>query len=362
MSSRAITPLGAIATGFTILVILVASYFVAKSPSVLLGDDLVHSVAPSADREQVGYTLNEGSSAGDVGGDLEDLGVIRSGQQFEFLVSLMGVQHSLSTGDYLLKKNSSVVSIISELTVQKAVPVLKVTFPEGIRTEEMALIAEKAGFGSRESFIAASEAATLPPGFAESRPEGASLQGYLFPDTYIMPEGSTATDLVRYMLRTLEQRFSPGLRAAAQERGLSPHQALTLASIVEREAVVPEERPTIAGVFYNRLAASDALGADPTVQFALSLVPASVEQFGYWKKELTQVDLEIDSPYNTRKYPGLPPGPIANPGLASIQAVANPAQTNMYYFVADAKADDGSHRFAETLEQHTANIQQYGSP
>jgi UPF0755 protein len=98
------------------------------------------------------------------------------------------------------------------------------------------------------------------------------------------------------------------------------------------------------------------------VQFALSLVPGSVEKFGYWKKEITQVDLEIDSPYNTRKYPGLPPGPIANPGLASIEAVANPADTRMYYFVADAKADDGSHRFAETLEQHTANIQQYGSP
>jgi UPF0755 protein len=362
MSSRAITPLGAVGIGITILVVLVASYFVAKSPSAVLGEDLVQSVAPSTEREQVGYTLEEGSSAGDVGRDLEDLDVIRSGQQFEFLVSIMGVQHNLSTGDYLLKKNSSVLSIISELTVQEAVPVLKVTFPEGIRIEEMALIAEKAGFGSRESFVAAAQAAQLPPGFAESHPEGAGLQGYLFPDTYIMPVGSTATDLIAYMLRTLVQRFTPELRAAAQERGLSPHQALTLASIVEREAVLPEERPLIAGVFYNRLAASDALGADPTVQFALSLVSGSVDKYGYWKKEITQADLEIDSPYNTRKYPGLPPGPIANPGLASIEAVAQPAQTGMYYFVADAKADDGSHRFAETLDQHTANIAQYGSP
>jgi UPF0755 protein len=225
----------------------------------------------------------------------------------------------------------------------------------------MALIAEKAGFGSRESFMAASQSAFLPPGFAESHPEGASLQGYLFPDTYIMPVGSNSTDLIAYMLRTLVLRFTPELRAAAQERGLSPHQALTLASIVEREAVLPEERPMIAGVFYNRLAASDALGADPTVQFAVSLLQGSIGEFGYWKKELTLEDIEIDSPYNTRKYPGLPPGPIANPGLASIEAVAHPAQTNMYYFVADAKADDGSHRFAETLEQHTANIQQYGA-
>jgi UPF0755 protein len=274
----------------------------------------------------------------------------------------MGLQSRLSTGDYLLKKNSSALTVVSELTVQDAVPVLKVTFSEGIRIEEMAEIAEKAGFGTRADFMQATTTASLPPAFVEAFPVGQSLQGYLFPDTYIMPVGSTGADLVAYMLRTLEQRFSPDLRAAAQAHGLNTHQALTLASIVEREAVLPEERPRIAGVFYNRLADETTMGADPTVQYAVSLVEGSIATFGYWKKELTFADLEIDSPYNTYKFAGLPPGPIANPGLASIQAVANPETTDFYYFVADAKKGDGSHRFAVTLDEHENNKNLYGSP
>ena len=361
MSTRAITPLGAVGIAATVLVFLVASFCIAQTPSDVLGDDLVEQPTPATHREQVGYTLPQGASARDIGKDLERLGVIKSATQFEFMVGLMGLESGLSSGDYLLRTNSSVLDVITDLTVQESVPVLKVTFPEGIRIEEMAVIAERAGFGSRESFLAATATAVLPPGFVESHPEGASLQGYLFPDTYIMPVGSTAEDLIAYMLDTLEERFSPELRAAASARGLSPHQALTLASIVEREAVLDEERPLIAGVFYNRLEAGDTLGADPTVQYAVSLVPGSVEEFGYWKKEITQADLEIESPYNTRKFPGLPPGPIANPGLLSIQAVANPTDTEMYYFVADAKAGDGSHRFAVTFEEHQANIAQYGA-
>ncbi len=362
MNRRLITPVGAAGIGFTVLVILLASYFVAGTPSAEVGDSLVKSSTPSTDHAEVGYTLPSGRSAADVGSDLQKLGVIRSGTQFEFLVGLMGVQSKLGSGDYLLKKNSSALTVVNDLTVREQVPVLKVTFPEGIRVEEMAVIAEKAGFGSRDEFMAAAARAQLPPGFAESHPEGAGLEGYLFPDTYIMREGSTPDELIAYMLDTLQLRFSPELRSAAQSHGLNPHQALTLASIVEREAVLPSERPLIAGVFYNRLAAGDTLGADPTVQYAVSLVPGSVEKSGFWKQDLTLEDLDIDSPYNTRKFPGLPPGPIANPGLASIEAVANPQTTNMYYFVADAKADDGSHRFAETFAQHEQNIALYGSP
>ncbi len=355
------TPIGAIGVAVTVLAVLLASYFVARTPGAQLSDDLVPRPVLSEDRAQVGYTLPEGRSAGDIGSDLEDLDVIKSGQQFEFLVSLMGLQSNLSTGDYLLKKNSSALSIISELSVQEAVPILKVTFPEGIRVEEMAVIAERAGFGTEAEFLAAAAAAVPPPVFLESFPEGANLQGYLFPDTYFMPVGSNSAELIAYMLRTLEERFTPEMRAAALARGLNPHQALTIASIVEREAVLSEERPRIAGVFYNRIAAGDTLGADPTVQFAVSLVPGSIEEFGYWKKDLTREDLKIESPYNTREYPGIPPGPIANPGVDSIKAVANPEVTDFYYFVADAVADDGSHRFAVTFTEHQNNIAQYGS-
>ncbi|MBK8559677.1 endolytic transglycosylase MltG [Candidatus Amarobacter glycogenicus] len=362
MTPRLITPIGAVGVAVTVFALLAASYFLAKTPGDVLGEDLVPLAQVATDREEVGYTLPAGRSAGDIGSDLERLGVIGSGQQFEFLVSLVGVQQRLSTGDYLLRKNSSALTVVRELTVKEQIPVLKVTFPEGIRIEEMAIIAEKAGFGSRESFMAATKAAELPPGFVEAFPAGESLQGYLFPDTYIMPVGSTAEMLVDYMLRTLDRRFSPELRLAAKSQGLNTHQALTLASIVEREAVLEPERARIAGVFYNRLAAQDMLGADPTVQYAVSLIAGSVEQFGYWKKDLTLVDLKLASPYNTREVPGLPPGPIANPGLASIEAVANPEKTDFYYFVADAKANDGSHVFAVTLAEHERNIQQYGTP
>ena len=360
--SRMVSRFGVLGIVITVAGILFASYCIATTPDDLLGADIVPSYTPASEHEQVGYTLPEGRSAEDIGEDLEALGVVRSGAQFEFLVSLMGMQSQLGSGDYLLRTNSSVVTVISELTVREAVPVLKVTFPEGIRIEEMAIIAEEAGFGTRDQYMAATLTAELPQGFAETRPAGASLEGYLFPDTYIMPVGSTMEELIAYQLRVLVQRFTPELRSAAAEQGLNPHEALTLASIVEREAVLAEERPRIAGVFYNRLEEEALLQADPTVQYAVSLVPGSVEQFGYWKEELTQADLQIDSPYNTYKYPLLPPGPIANAGLASIEAVAEPEDTDYYYFYANAKADDGSHVFAVTLAEHEQNIAEYGAP
>jgi UPF0755 protein len=355
------TPFALAGAAFAVLAILLASYCIARTPGEALQG--FPSAAPvSSERTRVPFTLEEGQSAGDVGKELEELGVIRSARQFELLASLMGIHRRLSAGDFLLLTNSSTLSILNQLTVQDLVPVLKVTFPEGIRFEEMAVRAEEAGFGPREEFIAAVGRARLPAGLAETLPAGASLQGYLFPDTYILPAGSTMDDLVALMIETMDERFTPALRAAALANGLNPHQALTLASVVEREAVIPEERPLIAGVFYNRLAENDRLGADPTVQYAVALDPKSVAQFGWWKKELTILDLENPSPYNTRLFPGLPPGPITNPGLASIEAVANPAKTDYYYFVADAVKGDGSHVFAVTFAEHERNIAAVGGP
>lgn len=354
------TPIAIAGLLFAVAAILVASYCVARTPKDVLSGDFPGAAPVSDDRTQVPYTLREGRSAGDVGKDLEELGIVRSARQFELLASLMGVHRQLSAGDFLLARNSSTLSILNRLTVQELVPVLKVTFPEGIRFEEMAVVAEEAGFGPRDEFLAAVGRAKLPAGLAETLPEGANLQGYLFPDTYILPEGATMDDLVALMIETLDERFSPELRAAALAQGLNPHQALTLAAVVEREAVVSEERPLIAGVFYNRLAENDRLGADPTTQFAVALDPKSVDEFGWWKKELTILDLEHPSPYNTRLFPGLPPGPITNPGLASIEAVAKPEVTDYYYFVADAVKGDGSHAFAVTFAEHERNVATVG--
>ncbi len=350
-----------------IAAILVASYFIARTPGDILGGQIIKPASTSTTRTEVSYKLAAGRSASEVGKDLEKLGVIRSGRQFELLVSLMGVQDRLSAGDYTLKAGSATVDVVNAITVKESGPVLKVTFPEGIRIEEMAIIAEKAGFGSRQEFLDAVAQAKVPESLAAILPPegtvpGLRLQGLLFPDTYILPKGTPPVKLVELMLATFAEKFSPELQAAAQAHGVTPYQAITLASIVEREAAIASERPLIAGVFYNRLEAKDLLGADPTVQYAVSLEPGSVDKFGYWKKELTLEDLASPSPYNTRKVAGLPPGPITNPGLASLEAAANPAVTRDYYFVADAKKGDGSHVFAETEAQHDQNIAAVGSP
>ncbi len=352
----------ALTTGVAVLSVLIAAYFIARTPGDTLGGGIVapHPATPGA--ETVNYSLPKGRSAGEIGADLQKLGVIRSGSQFQALVALLGVQDRLSAGDFAFMKNQSAVSVIDQITVKDRVPTIKVTFPEGIRVEEMAAIAEKAGFGPAASFMDAVASAKLPDDLAATVPTGQGLQGYLFPDTYILPAGSTPKQLVDLMIQTFAKRFTPELRAAAQAHGLNPHQAITLAAIVEREAALASERPLIAGVFYNRLKANDMLGADPTVQFAAALDPKSVAKYGYWKKELTIDDLENPSKYNTRLFAGLPPGPITNPGLASIEAVANPADTKYYYFVADAKKNDGSHVFAETFAQHQRNIATVGSP
>lgn len=366
MSPAASRTLGAFAILLTVVCVLIASAFMAGSPGAVLGDTVPEARGTEASDEDIPFTVTEGATASTIGDQLESLGVIRSSRQFQVLVALTGIGSELSAGDHIFRPGMSTPSVIRRLLVPEDVPVLRVTFPEGIRIEEMAVVAEEAGFGPREAFIEAVDNATLPPGLAQALPAaellppGQRLQGYLFPDTYILPVGATMDDLVAMMISTLNERFTPAMREAAAAQGLDTHQALTIASIVEREAVLAEERPLIAGVFYNRIRAGDIIGADPTTQFAVALDPESVREYGYWKQELTLEDLDNPSPYNTREVPGIPPGPITNPGLAAIEAVAYPEETELYYFVADAVAGDGSHRFAVTEAEHFANIQQYG--
>ncbi|GAG39770.1 unnamed protein product, partial [marine sediment metagenome] len=173
-------------------------------------------------------------------------------------------------------------------------------------------------------------------------------------DTYRLPADASAGDLIRTMLFTFGQRVTQEIRQAIAGQGLTLHGAVTLASIVEREARLPDERPIIASVFLNRLVQGIKLEADPTVQYAIGYQEATGE---WWKRPLLYADLEIDSPYNTYRYAGLPPGPIANPGLSSIEAVAYPAETGYLFFVLDCTAEQaGRHVFAETFEEHQANV------
>ena len=344
----------ALGFGIVIAAVIVGSALLAETPRATLGDDIIDPT-PCEDGAPQRYILSEGSSAEEVAGQLEALGIICSATQFNILASLLGLQNRLVSGVYTLQPGDSTISILRKITVVGAdVPTVRVTFPEGLRIEEMAEIAQQAGFGPAAEFIQAVREAELPLSLAVGLPQGVSHEGYLFPDTYIVPLGSTAAELVALMLETMHLRFSADLREAAALRDLTPHEVLTLASIVEREVVVPEERPVVAGVFFNRIDSFDRLGADATVQYCIANDPASVEAYGWWKPgdEITFADLDCDSPYNTRRFAGLPPGPIANPGLASIEAVVNAEDTGFYYYVIDTNADDGSHCFAITLAEH----------
>jgi UPF0755 protein len=225
-----------------------------------------------------------------------------------------------------------------------------VTVREGLRSEEIGQVLAEQGVVSAADFQAAL-GEQYDASFLVALPPGAGLEGFLFPATYGFARSATAHDVVQQFIDAFEQRYVEEIEPIIGTRSL--YDTVTLASIVEREAVKPEERPIIASVFLNRLAQGMGLAADPTVQYAVAGDPASVAQYGYWKQELSLDDLAIQSPYNTYVNAGLPPGPIANPGLDSILAVLQPADTDFLYFVA---RPDGSHAFAATAEEHQRNV------
>jgi len=218
-----------------------------------------------------------------------------------------------------------------------------VTFREGLTIRQMAAIFAERGFGSADEFIAA---ATNPGAIRELDPEARDLEGYLFPDTYTLPRRTTADDLVARMVTRFEKALTPETRQQAAARGLSVRELVTLASLVEKETAKGDERPLVAAVYANRLKIGMGMQCDPTVIYAL-------ERAGRYTGNLTRADLQFDSPYNTYRYAGLPPGPIAAPGQASIEAAANPAAVPYLYFVS---RNDGSHAFASTLAEHNRNV------
>jgi UPF0755 protein len=307
-----------------------------------------------SDGEVVLITVESGTSAKDIGGELAAKGVIRSGRLFEVLVGVTGVQDSLEAGDYEFDRGIPAIEAVRRIAEGRTAS-RRITFPEGSRSEEMGELLEQRGIVTKQQFLDAIAAGGYNEPFL-SEISGTRLEGFLFPAGYEFNRETDAGQVVATMLRAFQENVADTLELEAQP--LSLLEVVTLASIVEREAVVPEERPLIAAVFLNRLRTGLPLQADPTVQYALTLAPGSVEQFGYWKKDITFDDLEYDSPYNTYVYAGLPPGPIANPGLDSLRAVVEPANTQFLFFV--AKGDGtGEHAFAETLEEHLQNVARY---
>ncbi len=335
-------------------------YFVLGDTNSLLGTSLGQLADPMApvdpqDGTKVVVTIPPGSTANDIGTLLQQRGLIRSSLVFRYAADQAGVGASLAAGDYELSKSMSTPEIVQVLAKGEVKRGLVATIPEGWRSEQIADRLAATGFAPRDEFLQALASPASVPGFdVLPKPLPPRLEGYLFPETYEVPQPVTGARAAELMVRMFNDRIGSALQTASATQ-LTPWQIVTLASIVEREARVPSERATIASVYLNRLAANMPLQADPTVQYAIATRDGpTAATYNYWR-DLTSDDLQVDSPYNTYLHGGLPPGPICNPGEASIRAVLQPAHTDYLYFVATTDGS-GSHLFARTLDEHNANV------
>jgi UPF0755 protein len=289
--------------------------------------------------------IPSGSGSRSIGERLIAAGVIRDDLTYRVALWRSGAARTLKAGEYRFEGEMTPLAVIDKIA-RGDVVLLNVTFREGLTIDEMSRVFEGNGFGPAKSFTAAAADASLVRDFD---PQARDLEGYLFPDTYALPRGSDAQRVVRAMVDRFQQVMTPDIRKAAADRGLSVRQLVTLASLVEKETAKPEERPLVAAVYSNRLRIGMGLQCDPTVIYAL-------QRAGRYTGNLRRDDLQFDSPYNTYRYPGLPPGPIAAPGKGSLEAAASPADVDFVYFVS---RNDGSHEFARTLDEHNRNVQRW---
>lgn len=304
------------------------------------------------------FIIAPGETAGVVATNLEAEGLLRNRGLFLNYVRFYGLDSRLEAGAFVVDPSLSIPDMALQLSDARAQEIT-LRFLEGWRAEEMAAYLATTtpaeidadrflGIVYRRVAFSLSDYE-----FLAGLPASATLEGYLFPDTYLVRLDASAEDLVAMMLQNFDRQVDGALRAGYTAQGLSLHEAVTLASIVERETPVREERPLVAGVFINRLRVPMRLQADPTVQYALGYSPGTSS---WWKSPLSASDLQIASPYNTYLAEGLPPGPIASPGLASLQAVAAPESSDFLYFVADCSRP-GAHRFSITYEEHLQNVE-----
>lgn len=317
---------------------------------------LVRALDSAADStgDSVYFTVETDESVDSIADRLEDAGLIRSPTYFRFRVRIAGLGGDIIAGRYRIDPAMSTTQIIHLITSRDAALAqeIQVRFIEGWRTEQYAAALVDAGvIPSADAFMAATREQRWNDEFSflHTRPSGVALEGYLFPDTYNFRVDSNPEDILTTLLTTFQERVGPESITETEQMGITLHQVITIASIVEREAVLPEERPIIASVYYNRLREGMPLQADPTVQYELG-------ESGNWWPELTPEDIQQNGRYNTYLNPDLPPGPICNPSLASIEAALRPAQTDYLFFVARG---DGSHAFATTAEEHQRNVDEY---
>ena len=283
--------------------------------------------------------LRSGYSTRRIAIELKKAGVIRS--VFAFRVwHILHPKLSLKAGEYLFDRGARMPQVYDRIA-RGDIYFHVVTIPEGYTMFDIAKAMEEAGLCSAQDFLKTAQ--TRTDLIADLAPEAKSLEGYLFPNTYQFTRTQSREEMIGAMVHQFRQ--------VAQQIGLSSdvHRTVTMASVVEKETAAPDERPMVASVYYNRLARRVALDADPSVIYALLLT-------GNYSGSLHHADLAIDSPYNTYRFPGLPPGPIANPGQSALEAALHPANTEFFYFVSDG---NGHHRFARDLTEHNHNVAAY---
>lgn len=282
-------------------------------------------------------TIPQGSSFAAAADSLESAGVLGSTRLFRLYASITGRDRDIKAGTYLLEPGLSWNELIRALSDGRGIE-QNITVPEGLGLRDIVPLLERSIGAPAESLWAAARDTTTRRRLGIPTPD---LEGYLFPDTYRFMYGTSAREAVRDMVRRFEEVWEPAWNARVSELGMTRHAVITLASIVEKEARLAEERPVISAVYHNRLRQGMPLQADPTVQYAI----------GEHRNRVLYRDLKVDSPYNTYRNRGLPPGPIASPGRASIEAALFPANVPYRYFVAHP---DGHHEFRVTFEEHTA--------
>lgn len=294
--------------------------------------DGISSVDPS-DQKSVIFLVRRGNGVRDIAADLAAQRLIRSSTSFFLIVKFLGVEKDLQAGDYRLNRSMDAKTIALELT--HGIVDVWVTTLEGWRTEEIATkLAKELDIPEAEFLKYAKE-------------------GYMFPDTYLIPRDATPAAVAKLFLTTFDAKVTKDLREDAKKTKLSFEDIMVLASIVEREGRTNEDRPIIAGILQKRLKEDWPLQADATLQYALGY--QSYEK-SWWKKSLTNEDKKFKSPYNTYLHTGLPPLPIANPGISSITSVIYPKDTENWYYIHDT---DGKAHYAKTIEEHEQNIRTY---
>jgi UPF0755 protein len=294
------------------------------------------------------FTIEMGESVDSVAAHLQEVGLIRDAEAFRAYLIYSGLDTSIQAGKYKLSPTMSAIDIAHEFQDATSEEVTFVILA-GWRIEEIAAALPTSGLSvTPDEFLDVARSSFAGYDYLEG---ATTTEGFLFPDSYVLARNATVTEIVNVFIRNFGLRLLPDLRNGFEQQNLTIYQAVTLASIVEREAVQDEEKPLIASVYLNRLRIGMKLDADPTVQYA----------YGYdfmgrtwWKNPLDLQDLQFDSPFNTYLHSGLPPAPIANPSLEALQAVAFPADTPYYFF--RAKCDGlGYHDFSETFEEHLGN-------